>query len=181
MLQKVCAFIFYKVCGWRIIGEPPTDKKYLFVVVPHTSNWDFVYGWLAANALKLDVKIFAKDVFFVWPLNYLCALLGVLPVNRRGSNNLVDSIALMFEQHESLGAVITPEGTRSYRPVLKSGYYHLAKKANVPIVLAGPDFKDKTFTILPSREPLETFEEDEAEVIEFTRELLGKHPSDSFQ
>ena len=87
----------------------------------------------------------------------------------------------MFEEHESLGAVITPEGTRGYRPVLKSGYYHLAKKANVPIVLTGPDFKEKTFTISPPRAPLETFEEDEAEVIEFTRELIGKHSSDSFQ
>jgi len=181
MLQKVCAFILFRLCGWQIIGTPPEEKKYLFVAVPHTSNWDFVYGWLAINALNLNVKIFAKDVFFVWPLNYLCAWLGVMPVNRRRSTNFVDSVAAMFAEYDSLAAVITPEGTRSYRPVLKSGYYHLAKKANVPIVVAGPDFAAKTFTILKAREPYPTFEEDEAEVIEFCREQVGKKPDWSFQ
>ncbi len=181
MLQKVCAFILFRLWGWTIIGQPPSEKKYLFVAVPHTSNWDFVYGWLAINALNLDVKIFAKDIFFVWPLKYVCAWLGVMPVNRRRSTNFVDSVAAMFEDSTSLAALITPEGTRGYRPVLKSGYYHLAKKANVPIVVAGPDFKDKTFTILPARKALPTFEEDEATVIEFCREQVGRHPQDSFQ
>lgn len=160
---------------------PPDEKKYLFVAVPHTSNWDFVYGWLAINALNLNVKIFAKDVFFVWPLNYVCSWLGVMPVNRKRSTNFVDSVAAMFCEYDSLAAVITPEGTRSYRPVLKSGYYHLAKKATVPIVVAGPCFAEKTFTILPARDPFPTFEEDEAEVIEFCRELEGKKPEWSFQ
>lgn len=164
-----------------MIGTPPTEKKYLFVGVPHTSNWDFVYGWLAIHALQLNVKIFAKDVFFIWPLNHICRWLGVMPVNRRRSTNFVDSVALMFEEHESLAALITPEGTRSYRPVLKSGYYHLSKKANVPIVLAGPNFKEKTFTIMPARGPLPTFEEDEANVIEFCRTQVGKRPSETFQ
>ncbi len=159
----------------------PTAKKYLFVGAPHTSNWDFVFGWLAINALNLNVKIFAKDVFFVWPLKYLCHWLGVMPVNRRRSTNFVDSVAAMFEEYDSLAALITPEGTRGYSPVLKSGYYHLAKKAGVPIVVAGPDFKDKTFTILPARPPMATFEEDEAQVIEFCRNLVGKRPTDSFQ
>ena len=164
-----------------MIGEPPTEKKYLFVAVPHTSNWDFVYGWLAINALQLDVKIFAKDVFFIWPINYVCAWLGVMPVNRRRSTNFVDSVALMFEEHESLAALITPEGTRGYRPVLKSGYYHLSKKANVPIVIAGPNFEQKTFTIMPARGPLATFDEDEASVIEFCRSQVGKRPYKTFQ
>lgn len=164
-----------------MIGEPPTEKKYLFVAVPHTSNWDFVYGWLAINALQLDVKIFAKDVFFIWPINYVCAWLGVMPVNRRRSTNFVDSVALMFEEHESLAALITPEGTRGYRPVLKSGYYHLSKKANVPIVIAGPNFEQKTFTIMPARGPLSTFDEDEASVIEFCRSQVGKRPYKTFQ
>lgn len=164
-----------------MVGEPPTERKYLFVVVPHTSNWDFVYGWLALTALRLDVKIFAKDIFFTWPLNYVCNWFGVLPVNRRRSTNFVDSVAGMFESRETLAAVITPEGTRGYQPVLKSGYYHLAKKAGVPIVVAGPDFRNKTFTIVPARAALASFEEDEANLIEFCREQSARQATDSFQ
>ncbi len=181
MKRRICYFILFKLLGWRLVGEPPADKKYLFVAVPHTSNWDFVYGWLAINALDLNVKIFAKDVFFVWPLNYVCQFLGVLPVNRRKSTNFVDSVAERFEQSDSLRLLITPEGTRSYQETLKSGYYYLAKKAGIPIVVAGPNFKDKTFTILPPRPPLPNFQLDQAQVIAFCKTQYGRHPDQSFR
>ena len=164
-----------------MIGEPPLDKKFVFVGVPHTSNWDFIYGWLAIQALDLDVKIFAKDVFFIWPISYFCYALGVLPVNRRKSMNFVDSIAEKLAKADKLRLLISPEGTRSFRSTLKSGYYHLAKKAKVPIVVAGPNFKDKTFTIMPPRAPLATFEEDQLQVIEFCKSQHGYRPENTFQ
>ncbi len=181
MKQKICHYIMFKLFGWRMIGEPPVEKKYIFVGVPHTSNWDFLYGWLAIQALDLNVKIFAKDVFFIWPINHICAFLGVLPVNRRKRTNFVDSIAEKLDEAEQLRLLITPEGTRSYKSTLKSGYYHLARKANVPIVLAGPNFKDKTFTIMPPRPPMATFEEDQANVIEFCKTQHAYHPENTFQ
>ncbi len=180
MKQKICHYILFKLLGWRLIGEPPADDKFLFVGVPHTSNWDFVYGWLAIQALDLNVKIFAKDVFFIFPLNYLCRFLGVLPVNRRKSTNFVDSVAEKFDETDGLRLLITPEGTRSFQPTLKSGYYYLAQKADIPIVVAGPNFKDKTFTILPPRGPLATFEEDQAQVIEFCKTQHGRYPEKTF-
>jgi 1-acyl-sn-glycerol-3-phosphate acyltransferase len=166
--------------GWRIVGPHPTELKFIFVAVPHTSNWDFFYGWLAIQALDLDVKIFAKDVFFTWPLNYFCAFFGVLPVNRRKRTNFVDSIAEKIEQAEKLRLLITPEGTRIFKSTLKSGYYHLAKKANVPIVVAGPNFQNKTFAIMPPRKPMATFEEDQAQVIAFCKTQNGRHPENTF-
>ena len=150
------------------------------MAVPHTSNWDFVYGWLAINALDLRVKIFAKDTFFVFPLNYICKMLGVMPVNRRKRTNFVYSVAALFDEHEELHLLITPEGTRSFQPTLKSGYYHLAQKANVPIVVAGPNFQDKSFTIEEPRPPMATFEEDQADVIAFAKKQVGRHPEKSF-
>jgi 1-acyl-sn-glycerol-3-phosphate acyltransferase len=179
--QKFCHFILFTLLGWRIVGEPPKEQKYIFVGVPHTSNWDFLYGWLAIQALDLRVKIFAKDVFFIWPINHLCSFLGVLPVNRQKRTNFVDSIAQEFEQTSQLRLLITPEGTRAYHPTLKSGYYHLARKANVPIVLAGPNFGNKTFTILPPRMPLATFSEDQEDVIEFCKKQHAYHPEKSFR
>jgi 1-acyl-sn-glycerol-3-phosphate acyltransferase len=179
--QKICHYILFTLLGWRMIGEPPKELKYIFVAVPHTSNWDFLYGWLAIQALDLNVKIFAKDVFFIWPINYICSFLGVLPVNRRKRTNFVDSIAEKLEKADQLRLLITPEGTRGYQSTLKSGYYHLARKANVPIVLAGPNFADKAFTIMPPRMPLATFVEDQASVIEFCKSQHAYHPENTFQ
>lgn len=180
MIQKLCYFLLFRVLGWRMIGEPPKEPQFLFVAVPHTSNWDFVIGWLAVTALGLNVKIFAKDVFYTWPLNYACDLVGVMPVNRRVSNNFVDSVAKQFELMPNLRALITPEGTRAFQPRLKSGYYYLARKARVPIVVAGPNFQEKTFTLSPAREPLASFEEDQAQIIEFCKTQRGKRPNQTF-
>lgn len=180
MKQKICQFILFNLLGWRVNGAPPAELKYIFVAVPHTSNWDFLYGWLAIQALDLDVKIFAKDAYFTWPLNYLCAFFGVLPVNRRKRSNFVDSIAEKIECAEKLRLLIAPEGTRSLKSTLKSGYYHLAKKAGVPIVVAGPNFADKTFNVMPAREPMTTFDEDQEQVIAFCKTQHAYHPENTF-
>lgn len=166
--------------GWKIIGQPPTEDKYIFAAVPHTSNWDFVYGWMAIRALDLDVTIFVKDIFFVWPIKYICKFFGVAPVNRRVSTNFVDSIARQFAEQPKLAALITPEGTRSFNRQIKSGYYYLAKKAEVPIVLAGPDFKAKTFTIMQPRPPFSTFDQDAENLIEFCKTMHARNPENTF-
>lgn len=181
MINKLSRLIFFKLLGWRLIGELPTSKKYLFVAVPHTSNWDFVYGWLAIRALDLNVTIFVKDNFFVWPLTYICRFFGVAPVNRRESTNFVDSIARQFAEHEELAALITPEGTRSYQPELKSGYYYLAKEADIDIVVAGPNYRDRTFTLMRARKPFPTFEEDARQIVSFCKTMVARKPENTFQ
>ncbi len=167
--------------GWRLIGEVPTEKQFLFVALPHTSNWDFIYGWLAVNSIGLKVQIFAKDTYFFFPANLVCKMLGVLPVNRRERTNFVDSVADLFDKHDELKLFIAPEGTRSYKPTLKSGYYYIAQKANIPLVVAGPNYQEKSFTILKPRNPMATFAEDEAQVIEFARSQNGRIPDKTFQ
>ena len=181
MLQRFCYWVIFKRVGWRMIGQPPKLDKYLLVALPHTSNWDFIIGWMVGQALRLNLRIFVKDVFFVWPLNHACRWVGVLPVNRRTSTNFTEGMAKLFEQEEELHALITPEGTRGAVPRLKSGYYHLAKKAGVKIVVAGPDFGNKTFTFKEARDPLPTFEEDEANVIAFCKEQQGYYPEKTFR
>ena len=164
-----------------MIGESPSDKKFIFVCVPHTSNWDFIYAWLAIQMLDLNVKIFAKDIFFFWPVNYICHFLGILPVNRRKSTNFVDSVVQQLNDANELRFMIAPEGTRAYQDRLKSGYYHIARKASIPIVVAGLNCKDKTFTIMTPRAPLATFGEDEADLIEFCKTQHGYHPENTFK
>jgi len=180
--QNIYKFIFYKLFGWHVRGVVPYDvKKYLFIGIPHTSNWDFLYAWLAIKALGLDVKIFVKDAFFVWPLTYACRFFGVAPVNRRESTNFVDSIARQFDEADRLAAVITPEGTRQYQAKLKSGYYYLAKKANASIVLAGIDYDTKSITLVKARPPMETFEEDAANLEAFTKTVTAYCPERTFK
>lgn len=181
MKQKICRFIFFKLMGWRMIGEAPVDPKFILVAVPHTSNWDLIYGWLAIQTVRLDVKIFAKDSLFIWPIKYLYYAFGIVPVNRRIKMNFVDSVAQELAKTDRLRLFIAPEGTRTFMPTLKSGYYHLAKKANIPIVVAGPNFKDKTFTVMPPRQPLATFAEDQRHVIEFCKTQHAYHPKNTFQ
>ena len=182
MLQKICAFIIYRILGWKVEGNPPVDeKKIVLAGLPHTSNWDFPIAWLAINAMGLNMVIFTKDLYHVWPLNYLCKMLGVLPVNRRESTGFVESVAKQYEEAETLRAIIAPEGTRKFTPKLKSGYYHIAKTANVPIVVAGPNYKEKSYTFMPPRAAMDTFEEDEKNLIEFCKKLHGKHPENSFR
>ena len=180
MKQKICYFIIFKLLGWKVVGTPPTEKKILLVGLPHTSNWDFAAAWLAVTALGLDMKLFTKDSYHFWPLTILANFFGALPVNRRKSTRFVDSVAQMYKDADQLLATIAPEGTRSYTPNLKSGYYYIAKTAGIKIVAAGPDYQDKSITFMPARDPLATFEEDEENLIEFCKKLKGKYPENTF-
>lgn len=181
MIQKVCSFFYYKIFGWRLGGDVPYDlDKYIFVVIPHTSNWDFVIGWLAIRASGLDVTIFIKDTFFVWPFKTICRFFGCAPVNRRASTNFVDSIARQYQERDKLAALITPEGTRKNQQQLKSGYYYLAQKAGVPLVVAGVDYATKTLTLLPPRMPLETFEQDTANLIAYAKTVTARNTDQTF-
>lgn len=183
MYRKFCRFIFEKVLGWRVEGPIPNDvDKYIFSAVPHTSNWDFLLGYTAIQAYNLDVKVFAKDSFFFFPLNHVCKWLNVWPVNRRESTNMVDYIISMYDQNEQFACLITPEGTRSYRERLKSGYYHVAKGADVPVVVAVPHYSKKVVYLQEPRKVKDTFEQDQQYIIDLSIEIgQGKHPERSFQ
>lgn len=181
MINRLCRFVFFRLLGWRQIGETPKHKKFVLVALPHTSNWDFIFGWMATRALDLNITIFAKDTFFIWPIGFFCRLLGVAPINRRENTNFVDALAQQYMERNELATLITPEGTRKFQQNLKSGYYYLAKKADIPIVVGGPDYKNRTFTLMPARPPLETFEEDEANLIAFCKSMNALKPQNTFR
>ena len=182
MLQKICSFIIFTILGWKVEGHPPTEeRKVILTGLPHTSNWDFPIAWLAVTAMGLNMNIFVKDIYNTWPLNYLCKFFGVLPVNRRKSTGFVDAIAEQYASADTLRAVIAPEGTRKFTPKLKSGYYYIAKAANVPIVVAGPDYKRKIYVFMRARPAMDSFEEDEKDLINFCKSMTGKYPENSFR
>lgn len=140
MLSK----LILKLAGWKIASSFHDEiKRSVLVVAPHTSNLDFVIGRLVFNVLKLNVYFLIKKEAFVFPLKYFLKKWGGIPVERSKRSNLVDQVARRFEGQQEMVVVITPEGTRSRVNSWKKGFYHIAAKAQVPVVLGYLDYKKK--------------------------------------
>ncbi|MFT5136781.1 MAG: 1-acyl-sn-glycerol-3-phosphate acyltransferase [Arenicella sp.] len=175
MLQKICAFILYRLLGWRIVGEIPRDHPRLVLLcLPHTSNWDFVMAMLFLKAEKLQLTIFGKDGFYFFPLTILYKFFNVVPISRSKKSNFVEQAAKLYDNDVALWTGMAPEGTRSKINSLKSGYYHLAKTADVWVTVLGMDYSHKKLVIKPARPVLETFAADEADLIAFSQSLVAK-------
>jgi 1-acyl-sn-glycerol-3-phosphate acyltransferase len=175
VLQKICAFILYRLLGWRIEGEVPRDHPRLVLLcLPHTSNWDFVMAMLFLKAEKLQLTIFGKDGFYFFPLTILYKFFNVVPISRSKKSNFVEQAAKLYENDVALWTGMAPEGTRSKINSLKSGYYHLAKTADVWVTVLGMDYLHKKLVIKLPRPVLNTFEADEADLIEFSQSLVAK-------
>lgn len=142
-MKKIVAFIF-RTLGWKIADESPKNvKKCVVVMGPHTTNWDFIIGRMAFMQYGVKATFLIKKELFFPPLGWILRAMGGIPVNRKGNNNLTDQAVQHFEQNESMYMVFTPEGTRSYNPRWKKGFYYIAQKANVPIYIGFIDYKRK--------------------------------------
>jgi 1-acyl-sn-glycerol-3-phosphate acyltransferase len=130
--------------GWKIDGYIPEGlKKAVIVVVPHTSNWDFILGRMVMNVLRSKAKFLIKEESFFFPLGMILKGLGAIPVARGRSGNMINQVAGYFNEAESLFVIITPEGTRKPTKRWKKGFYYIAQRANVPLILGVMDYKNK--------------------------------------
>lgn len=133
-----------KLMGWDIEENSPVGVDQCVIVVgPHTSNWDFVLGRMAFVKYGIKPKILIKKSLFFFPLGLLMRALGGIPVNRTKNTNITDQAVELFKKHKQLYMVFTPEGTRSYNPNWKKGFYYIALKAKVPIYICYIDFENK--------------------------------------
>ncbi|MFO1308324.1 MAG: 1-acyl-sn-glycerol-3-phosphate acyltransferase [Burkholderiales bacterium] len=126
--------------GWRVVLARPVPPKCVIVFYPHTSNWDFPIGLAAKWVVGIDFRWVGKDTLFATPLAGLFRRWGGIPVNRRVSTGFVGQMRAALEAHDDFRLVITPEGTRSRVPHWKSGFWHLAREAGVPIGLGFIDY-----------------------------------------
>lgn len=170
----------FKLTGWKIKGEKPAIKKYVITVAPHTSNWDFFVGWGARNVIGFFPNFLAKRELFKIPLiGWFLKFIGGVPVDRKSRKkkmNLVDQVVKLYEEKDEFIMTITPEGTRSYSPEWKTGFYRIAHRAGVPIVRIAFDYPTKTVHI---EEPYYTKGDMKAEVEEiknYYRQFTGKYP-----
>lgn len=146
MIGAILTFIYHRL-GWKIIGPWPTIPKALWVVAPHSTNWDFPIGLWIRHEVRTYIGFLAKSSLFTWYGGWFFRALGGTPVYRSKTNNLVDAVAETFQRHDSLHVCITPEGTRSDVRKLKTGFYYMAQKANVPLILVGFDWPRKTIIL----------------------------------
>lgn len=182
MLQKFFAFLLYRIMGWRLEGSIPHEQdKLLVIYLPHTSNWDFVIGWLFIKAEHLDITIFGKDAFNFFPLKYGYSLFGVVPIKRGKRANFVQQAVTLYQSRDRLWTAMAPEGTRSYMNHLKSGYYYLARDADVPLLVVGPNFQQKTITVQPLRHVFTSFDDDAANLMQFSKLMRARKPGRSFR
>lgn len=132
-----------RLFGWRLVYVPPPGKKGVVIVYPHTSNWDFPVGVLARSAMALPIGFVAKDSLFRPPFGAVFRWLGGIPVNRRVRTGFTAQLVDRFAAAERLFIAIAPEGTRSHVAQLKSGFYHLAVQAGVPLGIGFIDYGRK--------------------------------------
>lgn len=143
-MRKFARFLL-KIFGWKVDDNTPKGvEKAVIVVGPHTSNWDFIIGRLAFVAFGMKVKILIKKDLFFPPLGWILRGMGGIPVDRKKNNNITDLAVDIFKENESMYMLFTPEGTRSYNPNWKKGFYYIALKSKVPIYMAYVDYSTKT-------------------------------------
>lgn len=167
----------YKLTGWRTEGEVPEEiPKAVLIVAHHTSNWDFPVGLMASFIWKIKPFWLAKHTLFRWPMGVVLKRLGGIPIDRRSSRNVVEQATRFFQITDNLLLTITPEGTRKKVTQWKSGFYHIAKAAGVPIVCAFIDYKRKIAGIGPTIFPTDDVIADMQKIREFYSTVTGKYP-----
>jgi 1-acyl-sn-glycerol-3-phosphate acyltransferase len=176
MITRLFAW-WFKLKGWKVGGTiPPGISKCVVIAAPHTSNWDFVYALATYRILNLPVNYLAKVELFRFPIKGILKATGGIPVIRSRSQNLVETIVEKFNQSEHLYLMIPAEGTRKRVDKWKSGFYHVALGAKVPIMLGFLDYKNREAGFGKILYPSGDIEKDLSLIKEFYCTKTGKHP-----
>jgi len=170
--------IWFKVTGWKIVGEFPSDiKKMVLLVAPHTSWKDIFIGLATRSKLKIyDAKFLGKKELFDGPFGWFFKWLGGIPVDRFSKQGMVDQVVDMFNKNEEFKIGMSPEGTRKKVDKLRTGFYHIAKQASVPIQMVGFDFSKKEILLGKAFYTSDDEEADLKNIIDFFAPIKGVNP-----
>jgi 1-acyl-sn-glycerol-3-phosphate acyltransferase len=142
-LLRICAVFYLKLTGWKREGQAPSHDKYVVIAAPHTSNWDFPICLAILLSFKIKPCWMGKSGMFRWPLGRFFRLLGGIPIDRSKSNNVVEQSIEAIKRRMKMVLVISPEGTRKKVAYWKTGFYHIAHSAKIPIALGFLDYGRK--------------------------------------
>ena len=176
MLKGFCNWLLYKHLGWTKNVTVEHPDKYIICLAPHTSNWDFFIGQLYAHAEGMQMNFLMKKEWFFWPLGPIFRKMGGIPVFRQKKSSMTDVLAETALRNDSFKLCITPEGTRSRNADWKKGFYFIAYKAGIPILLYGVDYKRRLIQCTKSIMPNGDIDTELPEIKQYFTEFNGKHP-----
>ncbi len=177
MIMSSISRLYFWLTGWEIEGRlSPDIKKCILVAAPHTSNYDFGYSRAALYIMRCQVRYLAKKELLDSPLGFIFRATGAIGVDREESKNMVGYLVELFNQSKDLVVMLAPEGSRKLKGKWKTGFYHAALQAKVPIVLASLDYKKKVANVGPAFYPTGNYKQDMIQVKEFYKNVKPKYP-----
>ncbi len=176
MFSALCKLLL-KLWGWKIDGSFPDLKKYVIIIAPHTSNWDFYLCVLVRGATKLKANFLGKSSLFNPPQGYLFRALGGHPVDRSKHTKLVDKVIEIYQTNKEFRLAMAPEGTRKKVKEWKTGFYYIAHGAAIPIVISALDYGTKTVKISEPYYTSGNLQHDLEEIKSFYIGVEGKYAS----
>ena len=176
-LFKKALVAIYRRHGWRAHGVVPSPRKFVLIAAPHTSNWDFLYFVGLTEELGFMPHFMAKQSLFRWPWKNFLLDMGGVPVDRSLNRNYVQAMIDEFNVRKEFMLTIAPEGTRGTVRAWKTGFYHIAMGAKVPIVVGMMDYPSKTGGLGPAIWPTGDYAADMKKVAEIYATVTPKHPA----
>lgn len=176
MIQQLSKWMLYKHLGWRKEITIAHPEKYIICLAPHTSNWDLFIGQLYAHAEGIKSNFLMKKEWFFWPFGQLLKRIGGIPVERSKHTSMTDQLAQKAKESSHFSLAITPEGTRSLAKQWKRGFYFIALKAQLPILLYAIDYPNKRIVCTKTLHPSGNVDADMRIIMEYYRQFEGKHP-----
>lgn len=180
MLHLLAKFIYFKLLGWKLVGEFPDIDKCVIIVIPHTHWLDFPLGVLVRKVVNKQMHFIGKKSLFKPPFGWFFRWMGGTPVDRSKNQKMVDAVAELFNEKEVFRFALAPEGTRKKVSELKTGFYYIAKKAQVPILMTAFDFGRKQVKFSEPFFPTHSLETDMQAIKQFYQGVKGKVPEYSF-
>lgn len=182
MKKRLYQFIFLKLLGWKIVGTMEANvKKSVLMVIPHTCNFDFFLGLFTRGIIGLEMNFVGKKELFAFPFGWYFRRVGGAALDRTGGKNNVDATVDIFNSREIFRLAIAPEGTRKKVTQLKTGFYFIALKANVPIIPVAFDYGKKEVRIGKPITVSGNYEEDMKIILPHFKDVKGKYPERQFQ
>lgn len=178
-LLRLLAILILRIMGWTAVGKEISDPKLVLIGAPHTSNWDFPLMLMVVLKLRLKVFWMGKQELFRFPFGWLMLWLGGIPIDRSKANNVVDQIAEEYGKHQELVVLVPPEGTRSKVERWKTGFYHIARNAKVPILMGYVDAPKKEAGLADFFTPTGDLEKDMQEIRKFYAGKGGLKPENA--
>ena len=177
VIRKTLGQAALRLSGWAFEGSVPTASRYVLIAAPHTSNWDFVYMMAMAWAIGIRIHWMGKASLFSFPFGPLLRAMGGLPIRRDRPGKLVEQSVEKFSQATALVLTVPAEGTRSKASTWRSGFYHIARLAEVPIVLGYLDYRRKRGGLGPALYTSGDVRLDMDRIRAFYADKTGRHPS----